>query len=84
MKKILVTGGAGFISSNVVTLLIEKGYKVVVVDNLYSGSKRNVKKKAKFYKADITKLEKLKEIFKKDASVDIKILSIIKRAYKSN
>ncbi len=51
--KILVTGGAGFIGSNVVDAYIEKGYEVVVVDDLSSGKKENLNKKAKFYKLDI-------------------------------
>jgi UDP-glucose 4-epimerase len=51
--KILVTGGAGFIGSNVVDAYIEKGYEVVVVDDLSSGKEENINKKAKFYKLDI-------------------------------
>jgi UDP-glucose 4-epimerase len=62
MGKILVTGGAGFIGSHIVDLLIEKGYDVVVVDSLENGKKKNVNKKAKFIKADITK-KKLSDIF---------------------
>ena len=36
-KRILVTGGAGYIGSHVVELLLEKGYQLVVYDNLYAG-----------------------------------------------
>jgi UDP-glucose 4-epimerase len=50
---ILVTGGAGFIASNVADAYIEAGHKVVIVDNLFMGNKRNVNPKAKFYKMDI-------------------------------
>lgn len=53
MAKILVTGGAGFIGSNVADRFIEDGHKVVIVDNLSTGVKANVNKKAKFYKLDI-------------------------------
>ena len=42
MKKILVTGGAGFIGSNTVSRLIEKGYSVTVLDNLSSGKLENL------------------------------------------
>ena len=42
MKKVLVTGGAGFIGSNLIPLLIEKGYFVTVLDNLSSGKIENL------------------------------------------
>lgn len=42
MKKILVTGGAGFIGSNLVEKLLESGYQVRVLDNLSSGKQENV------------------------------------------
>ena len=64
-RKILVTGGAGFIGSHLVDALIERGYKVVVVDNLSTGKKENINKKAKFYKIDICS-PKIGEIFKKE------------------
>jgi len=40
--KVLVTGGAGFIGSNIVKLLLEKGHVIVVVDNLSSGYRCNL------------------------------------------
>jgi UDP-glucose 4-epimerase len=42
MSKALVTGGAGFIGSNVVKLLVGEGYDVVVLDNLFSGYRKNL------------------------------------------
>jgi len=51
--KIIITGGAGFIGSRVADFYIENGNDVVIVDNLSSGSKKNINKKAKFYLADI-------------------------------
>ena len=51
--KILVTGGAGFIGSNVVDGYIQQGHEVVVVDNLYSGKLENLNPEAKFYLMDI-------------------------------
>ncbi|MBD3202987.1 NAD-dependent epimerase/dehydratase family protein [Candidatus Woesearchaeota archaeon] len=62
--KILVTGGAGFIGSNLVDELIKKNYEVVVVDNLSSGKKNNLNPKAKFYKIDIRD-KKISKIFDK-------------------
>lgn len=61
--KVIVTGGAGFIGSHLVDRLIKKGHKVVVVDNLSTGKKENLNKKAKFYKIDICS-PKIAEIFK--------------------
>lgn len=65
MTKILVTGGAGFIASHVVDLYIEKGYEVVVLDDLSSGHERNINPSAKFYKFDIRN-PRLIDIFEKE------------------
>jgi len=65
-KKVLVTGGAGFIASHIVDLLIENNYRVVVVDNLSSGRMENLNKKVKFYNLDITNQEGLAEMFKRE------------------
>jgi nucleoside-diphosphate-sugar epimerase len=64
MAKVLVTGGAGFISSNLVDRLIKDGYKVIVLDNLSGGKRQNLNPKAKFYKVDICNLEKILPLFK--------------------
>lgn len=64
-KNVLITGGAGFIGSHVSDLLIEKGYNVVVVDNLSSGCDCNLNKKAKFYNLDINSPE-LENVFKEN------------------
>jgi UDP-glucose 4-epimerase len=55
MSKALVTGGAGFIGSNVVKLLVDEGYDVLVIDNLSSGYRRNLDqfKSVGFMEADV-------------------------------
>lgn len=51
--KALVTGGAGFVGSNLVDLLIEKGHEVAVIDNLSTGKQENLNPKATFLGVDI-------------------------------
>ena len=51
--KVLVTGGAGFIGSHLVTGLLENSYAVAIVDNLSSGHLRDVNHQATFYHAEI-------------------------------
>lgn len=63
--KILITGGAGFIGSNITDLLVSKGYEVVIIDDLSHGKKRNINPKAKFYQCDIRSADIL-EIFKNE------------------
>lgn len=60
--KILVTGGAGFIGSNVVDAYIQAGHEVAVVDDLSEGNVDNINPRAKFYEIDIAN-PKLEEVF---------------------
>jgi UDP-glucose 4-epimerase len=62
--KALITGGAGFIGSHLTDALIKEGYSVVVIDDLSTGKKSQINKKAKFIKADIRNLKKIKPFFK--------------------
>ncbi len=64
-KKVIVTGGAGFIGSNLVARLIEKGHQVAIIDNLSSGRKENIHPKATFYKADVRD-KSISKIFEKE------------------
>src|SRR4030042_4790610 len=68
-KKVLVTGGAGFIGSNLVDALIERGFDVVVIDNLSTGKKENLNPKANFYQLDIRDLDAIKPAFKEVETV---------------
>lgn len=70
---ILVTGGAGYIGSHTCIELLNEGYEIVVVDNLYNSSEKALErveqitgKKVKFYKADILDKEAMNEIFDKE------------------
>ena len=70
---ILVTGGAGFIGSHTCVELLNAGYDVVVVDNLYNSSRKAIDrveqitgKHVTFYEADILDREALNEVFDKE------------------
>lgn len=63
MKKILVTGGAGFIGSHAVKALCDLGYKVTVLDNLSKGHTEAVDERAVFAKMDLVDFEGLKSLF---------------------
>lgn len=67
MKKILITGGAGFIGSEFVRLYSQE-YDLIVIDNLsYAGDLKRVENiNHKFYEIDICDKEKLKEVFEKE------------------
>lgn len=65
MAKILVTGGAGFIGSNVVDRFIELVHQVIIVDDLSTGFKKNLNPKARFYQIDIRSKD-VEKIFKKE------------------
>ena len=71
--RILVTGGAGYIGSHTCVELLNAGYDVVVVDNLYNASEKALErveeitgKKVVFYNADIRDKEAMNDIFDKE------------------
>ncbi|MBO0440831.1 UDP-glucose 4-epimerase GalE [Candidatus Enterococcus ikei] len=63
---ILVLGGAGYIGSHAVDQLINKGYEVVVVDNLQTGHRQAVHENAVFYQGDIRDKTFMQDVFKKE------------------
>ena len=71
--KSIVTGGAGFIGSNLVDRLVSDGHFVTVLDNLSTGRYSNIshhkKNKVKFIKIDISKSNKLKKILRGNSYV---------------
>ncbi len=61
--KCLVTGGAGFIGSNLVDELVARGNEVIVIDNLSAGKREYINPGAKFYEVDVRNLEAIKPLF---------------------
>ncbi|MFA6132011.1 MAG: NAD-dependent epimerase/dehydratase family protein [Patescibacteria group bacterium] len=80
IQRALVTGGAGFIGSHIVDALIQRRIKTFVVDDLSTGSQKNVNPNAQFFKMDITSpllpklIEKIKPdvIFHLAAQIDVR------------
>ena len=71
-KTFLVTGGTGFIGSNICKLLLRKNYVVKIFDNNFRGSLdkiQNIKKKVKFIKGDIRNRKSLNKAMKKTDAV---------------
>jgi nucleoside-diphosphate-sugar epimerase len=56
-KRVLVTGGAGFIGSHVADLFLSEGYEVEIIDNFASGKRENLPAGAKFHEASVTSPE---------------------------
>tara|TARA_Y100000591_G_scaffold99262_1_gene84296 strand:+ start:56 stop:961 length:906 start_codon:yes stop_codon:yes gene_type:complete len=67
-KRSIITGGAGFIGSNLTDHLVRIGHKVIVLDNFVSGKKKNLshirKQEVKIIKIDISKSKNLDKYFK--------------------
>jgi UDP-glucose 4-epimerase len=66
IMKIIVTGGAGFIGSHIVDAYIAAGHRVIVIDDLSNGFRKNVHPKARFYKTNINDAKAVRNIFQKE------------------
>jgi len=69
MKKVTVTGGAGFIGSHLAELLVSRGYHVIIIDDLSTGKKENIadltrKDNVRFIQGSILDLHLLQESFR--------------------
>ena len=85
MKKIAVTGGAGFIGSNLVERLLSKGHEVTVVDDLSTGLKSNLDlKKITFHEISLTDRDGLaKALNRVDAIVHLGARGSVPRSLKN-
>ncbi len=91
MKTILVTGGLGFIGSHTCVALLEKGYKIIILDSLINSSEKVIERikkiilvtkydmneRLQFYKCDLRDEKKLENIFKNNTSESKKIDAVI-------
>lgn len=84
-KTFLVTGGTGFIGSNICKLLIKKNYKVIIFDNNFRGSEKKIKQiksKVNFIKGDIRNKELLSKSMKNvDAVIHLAYVNGTKHFY---
>lgn len=62
-KRILITGGAGFIGGHIAELLLKRGQQVVAIDNLATGKPENVPSGAELVTGDVTDLDLLNSVF---------------------
>lgn len=71
MKKILITGGAGFIGSHIADRFDRENYEIIIVDNLVGGKVENISqlKNSKFYEVDIRNREELEKVFSENEGI---------------
>ena len=71
MKKAIVTGGAGFIGSNLVNELIKQGIEVTVIDDLSTGFEKNINPKAHWHNLDLSKKYNLTLLISAMKDIDV-------------
>jgi UDP-glucose 4-epimerase len=76
LQNILITGGAGYIGSHTARAFLEKGYGVVIVDDLSAGYLEAVPEGAGFVKASIHDVQEIVDIIKKMTSKVLFILPL--------
>jgi UDP-glucose 4-epimerase len=82
IKNVLVTGGAGFIGSNVARLLYNQGFSVTILDNLSYGYRKLVDPRCRFIHADLADREQLREMMRDvEAVMHFAASSIIARSF---
>jgi len=83
-KKSIITGGAGFIGSNLTDHLVRIGHKVIVLDNFVSGKKSNLshhrKQDVKIIKIDISNSKKLRGVEKELELMKLNKLLILRES----
>ena len=70
----IVTGGAGFIGSNLVDKLIDEGHEVIIFDNYSTGKKENINPKAKFFLVDVSHEPSFKSKTMKDIMTGVDVV----------
>ena len=68
-KKILITGGAGFIGSTIAEVFLAAGWEVAVLDDLSRGRRENVPERARFYPCDVRSAVAVEAILKERPAV---------------
>lgn len=84
MSTVLVTGGAGYIGAEVSRLLLDKGNKVVIIDNLSTGDSHRIPDGASFHHIDISEKDKVSQVFRENEIESVFHFAAYKQARESN